>query len=917
MTDSLPEGLRFVGNPKAYVSDENNNQTDITEQGTFTVEGQNLTFTMPAERYQAIHNNVIYIKIDTKLSKDGEKGMVSERNIAQLTVDDKKTPQAEVPIDYDADEANMIEKFYLDEDKDDSLETKLSIEDATKVYPFILKSTIHTDVSKEIVITDKLPEGLVIKGKPTAYVQDENNDQTDITKKGTFTVKGKQITFRLSAKRYSELKHKDIYIRVDTKVSKDGQKGIKDQQNIAELTVDGKEVPDAEVPIEYQAGKANKIEKFYLDDDNSLEKKLSIKDATKVYPFILKSTIYTDVAKQVVITDELPEGLVLEGNPTAYVQVDNGNKTDITEQGTFAVEGKRITFTLDADTYAELQNRVIFIRVNTKLSEAGQKGIKDQKNIATLLVDDEEAKKAEVPVEYEAGQANKIEKFYLDEDNNNALETKLSIKDATKVYPFILKATIYTDVTKSVTINDKLPEGLTLEGKPTAYVLAENGDKTDITEQGTYGTDGQVIGFTFTADKYSELKNREIYIRVNTKLSEAGQKGIKDQKNIATLLVDKREPMKAEVPVEYQAEQANKIEKFYLDEDNKNALETKLSIKDATKVYPFILKSTIYTDVADKVTISDKLPDGLTLEGKPSAYVLAENGDKTDITGQGTFAVEGQNITFTLSSDKYAKLKNREVYIRVNTKLSEAGQKGIKDQKNIATLVVDDKEPLQAEVPIEYQAGQANKIEKFYLDEDNKNALETKLSIKDATKVYPFILKSTIYTDVVKQVVITDELPEGLTLEGKPNAYVLAENGDKTDITEQGTFKVEGQTITFTLSSDKYAELKNREIYIRVNTKVSEAGKNGFVDQKNVATLVVDDKEPLQAEVPVEYIIPGTEQQTPQQSGQPPYSKPQIVKTGREESPLKVVGLIVMGVATLAGVSYLVVQRRKNHFKVK
>ena len=917
VTDSLPEGLRFVGNPKAYVSDENNNQTDITEQGTFTVEGQNLTFTMPAERYQAIHNNVIYIKIDTKLSKDGEKGMVSERNIAQLTVDDKKTPQAEVPIDYDADEANMIEKFYLDEDKDDSLETKLSIEDATKVYPFILKSTIHTDVSKEIVITDKLPEGLVIKGKPTAYVQDENNDQTDITKKGTFTVKGKQITFRLSAKRYSELKHKDIYIRVDTKVSKDGQKGIKDQQNIAELTVDGKEVPDAEVPIEYQAGKANKIEKFYLDDDNSLEKKLSIKDATKVYPFILKSTIYTDVAKQVVITDELPEGLVLEGNPTAYVQVDNGNKTDITEQGTFAVEGKRITFTLDADTYAELQNRVIFIRVNTKLSEAGQKGIKDQKNIATLLVDDEEAKKAEVPVEYEAGQANKIEKFYLDEDNNNALETKLSIKDATKVYPFILKATIYTDVTKSVTINDKLPEGLTLEGKPTAYVLAENGDKTDITEQGTYGTDGQVIGFRFTADKYSELKNREIYIRVNTKLSEAGQKGIKDQKNIATLLVDKREPMKAEVPVEYQAEQANKIEKFYLDEDNKNALETKLSIKAATKVYPFILKSTIYTDVADKVTISDKLPDGLTLEGKPSAYVLAENGDKTDITGQGTFAVEGQNITFTLSSDKYAKLKNREIYIRVNTKLSEAGQKGIKDQKNIATLVVDDKEPLQAEVPIEYQAGQANKIEKFYLDEDNKNALETKLSIKDATKVYPFILKSTIYTDVVKQVVITDELPEGLTLEGKPNAYVLAENGDKTDITEQGTFKVEGQTITFTISSDKYAELKNREIYIRVNTKVSEAGKNGFVDQKNVATLVVDDKEPLQAEVPVEYIIPGTEQQTPQQSGQPPYSKPQIVKTGREESPLKVVGLIVMGVATLAGVSYLVVQRRKNHFKVK
>ena len=329
------------------------------------------------------------------------------------------------------------------------------------------------------------------------------------------------------------------------------------------------------------------------------------------------------------------------------------------------------------------------------------------------------------------------------------------------------------------------------------------------------------------------------------------------------------------------------------------------------------MKSTIYTDVADKVTISDKLPDGLTLEGKPSAYVLAENGDKTDITGQGTFAVEGQNITFTLSSDKYAKLKNREIYIRVNTKLSEAGQKGIKDQKNIATLVVDDKEPLQAEVPIEYQAGQANKIEKFYLDEDNKNALETKLSIKDATKVYPFILKSTIYTDVVKQVVITDELPEGLTLEGKPNAYVLAENADKTDITEQGTFKVEGQTITFTLSSDKYAELKNREIYIRVNTKVSEAGKNGFVDQKNVATLVVDDKEPLQAEVPVEYIIPGTEQQTPQQSGQPPYSKPQIVKTGREESPLKVVGLIVMGVATLAGVSYLVVQRRKNHFKVK
>ena len=766
VTDRLPEGLRFVGNPKAYVSDENNNQTDITEQGTFRVEGQNLTFTMPAERYQAIHNNVIYIKIDTKLSKDGEKGMVSERNIAQLTVDDKKTPQAEVPIDYDADEANMIEKFYLDEDKDDSLETKLSIEDATKVYPFILKSTIHTDVSKEIVITDKLPEGLVIKGKPTAYVQDENNDQTDITKKGTFTVKGKQITFRLSAKRYSELKHKDIYIRVDTKVSKDGQKGIKDQQNIAELTVDGKEVPDAEVPIEYQAGKANKIEKFYLDDDNSLEKKLSIKDATKVYPFILKSTIYTDVAKQVVITDELPEGLVLEGNPTAYVQVDNGNKTDITEQGTFAVEGKRITFTLDADTYAELQNRVIFIRVNTKLSEAGQKGIKDQKNIATLLVDDEEAKKAEVPVEYEAGQANKIEKFYLDEDNNNALETKLSIKDATKVYPFILKATIYTDVTKSVTINDKLPEGLTLEGKPTAYVLAENGDKTDITEQGMYGTDGQVIGFRFTADKYSELKNREIYIRVNTKLSEAGQKGIKDQKNIATLLVDKREPMKAEVPVEYQAEQANKIEKFYL-------------------------------------------------------------------------------------------------------------------------------------------------------DEDNKNALETKLSIKDATKVYPFILKSTIYTDVVKQVVITDELPEGLTLEGKPNAYVLAENGDKTDITEQGTFKVEGQTITFTLSSDKYAELKNREIYIRVNTKVSEAGKNGFVDQKNVATLVVDDKEPLQAEVPVEYIIPGTEPQTPQQSGQPPYSKPQIVKTGREESSLKVVGLVVMGVATLAGVSYLVVQRRKNHFKVK
>ncbi len=726
--------------------------------------------------------------------KSGQSGK-DIKNTAKVTVDEIEEPEeptTTVKVDPKEPKLESKKSSKLEKKAEGNTDAKNPEVGDTIRYTITTKNTIEDSLVENLVITDTIPSGLsYVAGSLEVdgeKVTDAKDDDAGHVVDGKVTGSFGNVTDT-----------KDHTVTFLVTVDK-GQSG-KDIKNIAivggENTGDPDE-PEEEVKIyprepKLDSKKSSKLEK--KAEGNTDAKNPEVGDTIR-YTITTKNTIEDSLVENLVITDTIPSGL---SYVAGSLEVDGKQVTDAKDDDAGHVVDGKVTGSFGNVTDTKEHTVTFLVTV-----DKGQSG-KDIKNIAIVggeNTGDPDEPEEEVKIyprepKLESKKSSKLEKKA--EGNTDAKNPEVG---DTIRYTITTKNTIEDSLVKNLVITDTIPAGLSY----VAGSLEVDGKQVTDAKDDDSGhvVDGKVTG---NFGDVTDTKDHTVTFLVTV---DKGQSG-KDIKNIAVVggenIEDPDEP-EEEVKIyprepKLDSKKSSKLEKKAAgNTDAKNP-----EVGDTIR-YTITTKNTIEDSLVENLVITDTIPGGLTyvagsleVDGKQVTDAKDDDaGHVVDGKVTGNFGdvtdTKEHTVTFLVTVDK--------------------GQSG-KTIKNIAVVGGDNGDPDEPEEEVNIYPREPK------LDSKKSSKLEKKAAgNKDAknpevgdTIRYTITTKNTIEDSLVKNLVITDTIPTGLTyvagsLEVDGKSVTDAKDDDAGHVVDgkvTGTFgdvtDTKEHTVTFLVTVDK------------------------------------------------------------------------------------------------------------------
>ncbi|MDT2220646.1 isopeptide-forming domain-containing fimbrial protein [Enterococcus faecalis] len=509
------------------------------------------------------------------------------------------------------------------------------------------------------------------------------------------------------------------------------------------------------------------------------------------YTISFRNTIENGVLNKVVITDQLPKGLTYVKDSLTSVG-DEPKPTSLKEaNGTITAEYPSITDTKERS----IRFKVI---VNEE-AKAGETILNKAKVDDTVNPPEE----PEVPITPEEPITPRVKegKLAATKTVNNA---KPKLGEAIE-YTISFRNTIENGVLNKVVITDQLPKGLTYV-KDSLTSVGDEPKPTSLKE----------INGTITAEYPSITDTKERSIRFKVIVNEEAKAG-ETILNKAKVDDGINPPEEPEVPVVPEAKEGKLTA-------TKTVNNAKPKLGEAIE-YTISFRNTIENGVLNKVVITDQLPKGLTYV-KDSLTSVGDEPKPTSLTeANGTITAEYPSIT---------DMKERSIRFKVIVNEEAKAGETILNKAKVGDGINPPEEP---EVPITPEEPITPQVKEGKLTA-TKTVNNAKPKLGEAIE-YTISFRNTIENGVLNKVVITDQLPKGLTYV-KDSLTSVGDEPKPTSLTEaNGTITAEYPSIT---------DMKERSIRFKVI--VNEEAKAGetILNKAKVDDTVNPPEEP---EVPV------------------------------------------------------------------
>ncbi|MCD5170827.1 isopeptide-forming domain-containing fimbrial protein, partial [Enterococcus faecalis] len=542
-------------------------------------------------------------------------------------------------------------------------------------------------------------------------------------------------------------------------------------------TVNPPEEPEVPVVPETNAGKLAATKTV-----NNAKPKLG---ETIEYTISFRNTVENGVLNKVVITDQLPKGLTYVKDSLTSVG-DEPKPTSLKEtNGIITAEYPSITDT---------KERIIRFKVIVNEEAKAGETILNRAKVDDTVNPPEEP---EVPITPEEPITPQVKegKLTATKTVNNA---KPKLGEAIE-YTISFRNTIENGVLNKVVITDQLPKGLTYV-KDSLTSVGDEPKPTSLTE----------ANGTITAEYPSITDTKERSIRFKVIVNEEAKAGetILNKAKVDDTVNPPEEP---EVPV--------------VPETNAGKLAATKTVNNAkpklgeTIEYTISFRNTIENGVLNKVVITDQLPKGLTYV-KDSLTSVGDEPKPTSLKeANGTITAEYPSITDT---------KERSIRFKVIVNEEAKAGETILNKAKVDDTVNPPEEP---EVPVVPEAKEG-KLTATKTVNNSKPKLGEEIE-------YTISFRNTIENGVLNKVVITDQLPKGLTYV-KDSLTSVGDEPKPTSLKEaNGTITAEYPSITDT-----------KERSIRFKVIVNEEAKAG---ETILNKAKVDDgiNPPEEPEVPI------------------------------------------------------------------
>ncbi|WP_156324098.1 isopeptide-forming domain-containing fimbrial protein, partial [Bacillus sp. JCM 19034] len=385
--------------------------------------------------------------------------------------------------------------------------------------------------------------------------------------------------------------------------------------------------------------------------------------------------------------------------------------------------------------------------------ESGQVGneIENEATIDGDNIEDPEKPKHNITVDPKDPEIESDKTYQISEKGEGNTDAENPEVGDTLVYTIKTRNTIENSLIQNLTIRDTIPDGLEyVEGS-----LTVNGESVTDEEDGDAGqvVDGEILA------KFGDVKGTEWHQITFEVIVGEGQAG-EDIENIATVDGDNIDP-------DYPSEEVLVYpRKAKLDSDKtaENLEEGKeeYHVGD-TVVYTITARNMVTDSIVENFTISDKLPEGLSfvegsLEVSDGGTAKYEDGKIFGSFGEVT-DTEWRTVTFQA--------------------VIESGQVG-NEIENVATISgdnIEDPGTPEHKITVDPKAPKLESEKVAELVEKAEGNTDTENAEAGDMLLYTIQTRNTIEDSLVKNLVIRDELPEGLD-------YVL------------GTLEVDGQAVT-------------------------------------------------------------------------------------------------------------------------
>ncbi|ATH94170.1 cell surface protein [Bacillus glycinifermentans] len=791
ISDAIPEGLEYVpGNLKVdgkAVSDAQDGDKGHYAGGKATGQFGNVTDT---------EWHTVTFEAKVKSGQSG-KDIVNTANVDGDNIDDPDKPNNEVKVYPRNPELESKKTASIQEKAEGNTDADHPEVGDMLLYTIQTRNISEDSLVKNLTISDAIPEGLeyvpgTLKVDGTAVTDAKGDDQGDYT--------GGKVNGQFGEITDMEWHHVTFEVKVQP-----GQAG-KDIINTATVggdNVDNPNKPNHEVKV-YPRDPVLESEKTAKNIDSDKDT-FEVGD-TVVYTIKTRNKITESTIENLVISDELPAGLTyVEGS----LKASNGGEATIKD-------GK---ITANFGDVTDTDWRTVTFQAKIESGYIG-KTIKNVANVDGGNIDDPDKPGTDIKVDPKKPKLESKKTASLQEKAKGNKDADHPEVGDTLLYTIQTRNTIEDSLVKNLVISDAIPEGLeyvpgTLKVDGTAVTDAKDDDQGHFSDGKIEGRFGDV----------TDTKLHNVIFEVKVKAGQAG-KDIVNTASIGGDNVDDPDKPSNEVKV-YPRDPVLESEKTAknLDTDKK-----KYEAGD-TVVYTIKTRNTVSDGKVENLVISDELPAGLTyIEGSLKASnggeatikdgkITANFGDVTD--------TEWHTVTFQ------AKV--------------ESGYAG-KTIKNVATVDggnIDEPDKPGTDIKVDPKEPKLESKKTASLQEKADGNKDSKHPESGDTLLYTIQTRNTVEDSLVKNLVISDALPEGLeyvsgTLKVDGTAATDAQDDDHGQY-EDG--KVAGQFGDVT-------DTKWHTVTFEVKVKAGQAGKD-IVNTANVGGDNVDTPDKPSHEVKV------------------------------------------------------------------
>ena len=666
-------------------------------------------------------------------------------------------------------------------------------------FTYNIKAKLPNDITtyKSFVVTDTLDENLTpgqaeIKGAAAKFFD--------------VTVQGQTVTATMKDfANAGDYGNQEVELVIHAKVKKGST--VPSIENKAKITYTNKNDQQGEKETKPVTVTPPPITKKVNGQEHADLGKLS-----EIFTYTIDSTV-PHVADSFTISDDIVKELAFEGEAT--VTVDGQAVQDLT----VTTEGQRLTVTFGKEQVKQYAGKAVQVSFKAKVKEgitfdallaAYPNESKDKPvvpNTASYIINDNpDSKKESKPVTVTPPPTTTPE---LKKEVNGAERYDLAKRN--EEFTYTLKTTMPASATV-FEMTDELKEVLEFVGENASATVKLDGE--DAGSKATVTLSGQVIKVAFTeasvkadAGKTIEV-NFKAKIRDNANLSAYVNKDGKTEiPNKASYDIDhnpKYHKDSNEVPVTPPTPDEPEIKK-----DVNGKESATLAKRD--EVFTYNVKTTVAQD-ATAFSVTDKIEDVLEFAGTSSAKLNGQALDASQIK------VEGQTITLTLTEEQVKANGGQAVELTFDAKI-KAGANLSAYVKEDGRTQIPNKASYDAsfphkpgvhkdsnEVPVTPPTPEVPEIKK---DVNGKEA-ET-LDKRD--QVFTYNVKTRVAQDATA-FSVTDTLVDVLEFAGTSSAKL---NGQALDASQ---IKVEGQTITLTLTEDQVKANGGQAVELSFTAKI-------------------------------------------------------------------------------------------------